>query len=75
MQLNPTPAQPARLVTTSEGKFLNLDDMKRELLRDNVMDLALAMLKVGHDKGDDPRIVMRHVVGSFIRACAGEDHQ
>ena len=73
MKLNPHPAKPVRLITTHEGKFLNLDDMIRRLKDDGVIDELLAHLKVGHDRGDDYRQVMRVVVGAFLAECGDVD--
>ena len=37
-----------------------------------VMDQALALMTIGHDKGHDARLVMQHVVADFLFSCAGE---
>lgn len=72
MRLNPKPAQRCRLVATHEGKFVNLDDMVKQLQDERVLDQALARLKVGHEMGDEPRRVMQIVLGNFLYDCAGE---
>jgi hypothetical protein len=73
LKLNPSPAKPVRLVTTVEGKFLNLEDMKDRLRDDGVIDNALANFVVGKERGDHWRDVMRYALGSLLKSCAGED--
>ena len=72
MKLNPTAAEPVRLLTTHEGKFLNFDDLIARLNDDGVIDQILALMYVGHDKGDDSRELMRRAVGNFIVECGRE---
>ncbi len=72
MKLNPKHAPKTRCLTTHEGKFLNLNDMKKALEDDAVIDSALVLLKVGRDRGDDPRQIMRIAMGSLLVDWAGE---
>lgn len=70
--LTPKPARPVRMVTTHEGKFLNIEDMRNRLTEPEVLDQALAVLKVGHDRGHDYQRVIQTVIGEFIYSCGGE---
>lgn len=72
MKLNPKPAPKARMITMYEGKYLNLEDMKKAVADDGVVDAALALFKVGQERGDNPRQIMRVALGSLIMDCAGE---
>jgi hypothetical protein len=72
IKMNPKSAPKARMITTHEGKFLNLEDMKKALADDGVIDAALVLLKVGRDRGDDPRKIMRVALSSLLIDCAGE---
>lgn len=72
MNLDPQPARQVRLLTTHEGKFLNLPDMIERLKDVRVLDEALALLKVGHDRKDDPHEIIRRVIGEFVASCGGD---
>lgn len=72
MALDPKPAAPVRMLTTHEGKFLSLTDMRKRMEDPCVLDSALAMMKVGHERDDNPREVVKHMLGDFVLACGGE---
>jgi hypothetical protein len=72
MKINPKAAEPVRMMTTAEGKFLSLDDMKARLGEEGVLDEALGLVAYGHKIGDDPRKVIKHAIGEFIACCANE---
>jgi hypothetical protein len=60
------------MITTHEGKYLNLADMRRRLHEPEVIDQALGMLKVGCERGDELRRVIQLMIGEFIHSCGGE---
>lgn len=60
-----------QVITTHEGKFLSLEGMKCRLGDPDVTMQALAMLKVGRDRGDDAHVIMQHVIAGFLLDCAG----
>jgi len=63
----------ARTITTCEGKFLNVEDM-RNLLRDDkfVDEHLVPALVVGRDKGDSVTQIVRIMTGTLLCAAAGE---
>lgn len=71
MKVNPKPAEPVRMVTTHEGKFLNLDDMIKRLHQDPVLDQALTTLTIGKNQNDHPRRIMANVLADFVFSCGG----
>lgn len=63
----------ARLITTYEGKFINVDDIRRALLDDQfIHEHCLHQMKIGLDWGDPPEQIMRVAVASIIFTLAGE---
>jgi hypothetical protein len=61
-----------RTITTHEGKFLNLDDMKKRIQDPAVLRGMAAICKVGKDKGDDPWRVFSIALCGFLADCAEE---
>lgn len=63
----------ARLITTWEGKWLNLSDIKDALADPAFIEYCAVMMVVGHNQGDDYRTIVRHTLGSMIFTLSGEE--
>lgn len=62
----------ARLVTTTEGVFINVNDVKAALNDDAfVNEKIVPLLKVGHDRGDSPTKIVRIIAGAAFYELTG----
>ncbi len=61
-----------RLITTHEGRFINLDDIKAALNDEQFMVECVAMLKVGRDQNQSAGRCMAHAIGYCITVLTGD---
>ena len=61
-----------RIITTLEGRFLNLTDMKAALMDDSLMEECLVMLAVGHQLKHPQTEMMRRAISCAIARMAGD---
>lgn len=64
--------KPVRAITTFEGRFLSLEDMREAVCSHQMQGYMLALMKVGHDKGDEPAEIIKHLLAGFLMECAGQ---
>ncbi len=61
-----------RTITTAEGMFINVEDLKMVITDTEWMRKEIVpLLKVGSDLGHPPEVIIAVVVGSVITTCAG----
>jgi len=63
---------PVRIITTHEGRFLNVDDMKRALNDPGLQLYIASLLRVGQDKGESWQRVIVCACAGFVAHCAGD---
>lgn len=63
----------ARLITTVEGKFLNLDDIKTALNDDAFVEECAMMLVVGRQQGASHVEMIRRTIACAILILSGEE--
>lgn len=63
----------ARCITTHEGRYVNLDDVKNALQDDGFMQDAAAMLVVAHERKDGLLEGLRQVIGHVLWRLVGDE--
>lgn len=61
-----------RIITTHEGRFLNVEDIREALKDESFMLECAAMLKVGREKQESAPKCMAHSIGYCIMVLTGE---
>jgi hypothetical protein len=68
----PPEARRARLITTYEGKFMNVRDCAQALGDDAFIENCAGMLKHGIERGDAPLVALRAAIGNAFYILSGD---
>jgi hypothetical protein len=61
----------ARMITTAEGRFVNVDDFKRALASDELVTECAALIKVAKDQGLSPILGVRLCIANALNEVTG----
>ena len=67
--------KPPRLITTFEGKFINVGDFKEALKDDKFIEECGHVLAVAYQKGDGTIQAVRYMIGAAMMRLAGEENR
>lgn len=62
----------ARMITTHEGKFINVQDIKVALMDDQFVQEQMMMLVIARDHGHSHVEGIRRVIGGAIASLSGD---